>query len=149
MNFASNMVVRDQSCTVHAKMLFKLTWNVGFKCSCFDVFIKSCCRRSFRGIGEPVPPASRVLRDDLAVRTDLDPGVFAEVLCAFLHSEEPNDGPNVTAPQDLMVLLQERCRSFRFLSKLRVQHGLIRSFPENCQLVLHLLEQTVYQVVGS
>ena len=130
-------------------MLFQLAWNEGFKCSCLDVFIKSCCRRSARGIGAPVPPASRVLRDDLAVRTDLDPGVVAEVLCAFLHSEDPSDGPNVTAPQDLMVLLQERCRSFRFLSKLRVQHGLIRSFPEHRQLVLHLLDQTVYQVLRS
>ena len=46
-------------------MLFQLAWNEGFKCSCLEVFIKSCCRRSARGIGAPVPPASRVLRDDL------------------------------------------------------------------------------------
>ena len=59
----------------------------------------------------------------------------AEELCAFLHSEDPNDGPNVSAPQDLMMLLQERYRSFHFLSKPEVQHGLLNTFPEHRPLV--------------
>ena len=46
LNFPSNLLVRDQSCTVHGKMLFQLTRNEGFKCSCLDVFIKRCSRRS-------------------------------------------------------------------------------------------------------
>ena len=39
---------------VHGKMLFQRTWNEGFQCSCLDVLIKSCCRRSARF----APPAS-------------------------------------------------------------------------------------------
>ena len=62
-------------------------------------------------IDESVPSTSRVRREDLAVCTDLEPVFAAEVLCAFLHSEDPNNGPNVAAPQDLTVLLQERCRT--------------------------------------
>ena len=62
-------------------------------------------------IGEPVPSTSRVQREDLAVCTDLEPVFAAEVLCAFLHAEDPKDGRNVAAPQDLTVLLQERCRT--------------------------------------
>ena len=71
----------------------------------------------FLRIGAPVPLTSRVLREDLAVCTGLESGFLASALCTFLHSEDPNHGPNVAAPQDLMDLLQERCRSFRFLSK--------------------------------
>ena len=73
-------------------------------------------------IGEPCPPTSQFLREDLAVCADLEPVFNAEVLCAFLHLEDPNDRQNVTALQDLMVLLQERYRSFHFLSKPQVQH---------------------------
>ena len=40
----------------------------------------------------------------------------------FTYSEDPNDRPNVAALPDLMVLLQERCRSFRVLSKLRLHN---------------------------
>ena len=48
LNFASYQLVRDQSCTVDGKILFQLAWNEDFKCSCLDVFIKRCCRRSAR-----------------------------------------------------------------------------------------------------
>ena len=49
----------------------------------------------------------------------------------FLHSEDPNDGLNVATVPDLMVPLQERHRSFLFLSSPEMQHGPVRSSPEN------------------
>ena len=153
LNCVSNLLVRDQSCTVHRKMLFQLTWNEGPKCSCLGVFIKSCCRRSARIAlfisASQFLPVSRVLREDLAVCTDLEAGCAAEVLCAFLLTEDPNDGPNVAAPQDLMVLLQERYRSFHFLSKPKVQHGPVRSSPEHRQLVSHPADRTVVRLLRS
>ena len=45
-NFASNLLECCQSCTFH--VLFQLAWDEGFKRSCLDVFIKSCCRQSAR-----------------------------------------------------------------------------------------------------
>ena len=121
-------------------MLFQLTWNKGFKCSCFDVFIMSCCRCSAQFApfvsANQFFPLLKSCWEDLAVCTDLEPRFVAEVLYAFVDSEDPNDGPNVSAPQDLMVLLQERYRSFHFLSRPEVQRGPVHSFPEHRQLVL-------------
>ena len=49
----------------------------------------------------------------------------------------------------LIVLLQERYRSFHFLSKPEVQHGLVHSCPENGQQVLHPADRTENQVLRS
>ena len=96
----SNLLVRDQSCTVHGKMFFQLTRNRGFKCGCLDFLTESCCRRSTRFAPlvseEPVLPISQVLREDLAVCIDLVPRFVAEELCPFLHLEDPKDEPTVS-----------------------------------------------------
>ena len=125
--FYSKLLVRDHTCTVH-KMMFQLTWDEGFERSCLDVFLKSCpslFSLLFSRVAAPGPPTSRVPREGLVACTDLEPESVAGTSCAFLRSEDPNCGPNVAAPRDL-VLLQGRRRSFRFLSKLRAQHGLAR-----------------------
>ena len=49
-------------------------------------------------------------------------------------------------PRNVMGLLQERCRSFRFLSRLWVRHGLVRTFPENRKRVFHRADRTVVRV---
>ena len=112
----------------NGKTLFRLTWNEGFECSCLWCphqellsLLRSIC--SFR-VGGPVLPTSQVLREDLVVCTDLE-------LCAFLHSEDPNDGRNVSAPPDLMVLLQKRYRSCHFLSRPEVENMDLFALPLN------------------
>ena len=148
-NFASNLLVRYQSCTVHGKMLFQLAWNEGLKCSCLDVIIQSCCHRSAR-IASFVSarkflPLLESCGKNLQFAPIWNEGV-SQKCSAFSSTQRINDGPNVAAPPDLMVLLQERCRSFRVLSRLRVQHGLVRSFPEHRPLVLHPADRTFFRV---
>ena len=60
-----------------------------------------------------------------------------------------NDGPNDSTPPDLVVLLEERYRSFHFLSRPEVHHGLLHSLPEHHQLVLHPADRTVDLVLRS
>ena len=111
LNFDSNLLLRDQSCTAHGKILFQLAWVESFRRSCLDVFIKSCCRRSacvasYRRTSSS--PLSRVPQESLVVCTDLETVFVARALCDFFHSDNPNGGPNVSAPRDLMELLQGR-----------------------------------------
>ena len=74
LDFASNLFVRDQSCTVHGKMLFQLTRHRNFKCSCLDVIIQTVVVLPLDSflIGGPVLPISRFLRVGLATSIDLE-----------------------------------------------------------------------------
>ena len=69
-------------------MLFRLAGNEGFRCSCLDFFINSCCCRSARFaslvIGALVPPTARVLRESLAVCTDLGTRICRKSALRFL-----------------------------------------------------------------
>ena len=66
----------------------------------------------------------RVLREDLAVYTDLE-----SQNCSALFTTQRIP---TTDQMSLMVLLQQRCRSLCFLLRLRVHHGLVRSFRTCC-----------------
>ena len=114
----------------------------GFKYACLNVIIQSCCRRSTRFA--PLVSADLFFPFLKSCGKVLQ---LASELCAFLHSEDPDDGAIVSAPQNLMVL--QRYRGFHFLVRPEVQHGLVHSFPEHRQLVLHPLDRTVDPVLRS
>ena len=128
--------------TFHDKMLFQLTRNDSCKCSCLDLLIQRCCRRSTRfapfvSADKFFPflkSCGKILQFAPIWNQDL-----SQKSSSFSSTQRiPNDGPNVARPQAMMVLLQEHYRSFHFLSQPKVQRG--RSFPEHRQLVLHPTE---------
>ena len=134
-------------------MLFHLAWDEGFKCSCFDVFMKSCSRFSARCAS--LVPAHQFLSllescgERLVVGIDLEPRFVAEVLCALLHSDNTPQRAHFLNALRPDGVAQEQCRSFHFLSTPEVQHERVRSSPERPGLVLHLPGQTVYQPLRS
>ena len=103
LSFASNLLVRGQSCTVHRNILVQLTWTEGYKRSGLDVFNKSSCRPSARSTSHFSSPAGRSCSSHRSgTRICRRSALFF-----FFYTSDQNDGPNVKVRGDLMELLQD------------------------------------------
>ena len=113
LNVASHLLVRDQSCAV--LMARCCSNSLGTRASSAAVLmsssrvavvvpldlLRSHRRTSSSHFSSPAGRSCSLHRSGTRMCRRKMP-------CVFHHSEDPNDGPNVRAPQDLRVLLKER-----------------------------------------
>ena len=148
-DFTSNLLARDQSCTVHGNLLFQFTRNKSFKCGCLDVLIKSCCRRSTRfaplvsadqffpflkSCGNVMQCAS-IWNLDLSQKRSAPSLRGSQRQTNRLNASRPDGAVPRTISKLFTVCQRHECNMNMF------------TLPDLLQLVLHLSDQNVDQML--
>ena len=137
-NFAANLLVRDQSCTVYSKMMFQLTRNESFECSCLDVsssrnadLVPLDLLLSYRRTSSShFKSCGKILQ-------------FAPIWNQDVSQKSSAHSSSQRIPE---MELQERYRSFHFLSRPISATRTCSLFPAHRQLVRHPADRTVEKV---